>query len=169
MQIYWGTRTLDHLGKNPVVVIGNLDGVHRGHQALVARAQERARALSGHVVVLTFTPHPAKVLAPALAPPLLCSEERKLDLLAALGVDACVVEPFTWELAALAPEAFVTGVVRDALGAVEVVVGYDFTYGRARGGTVTWSGARFRIPGGGVLRIDPLSGKKSPSSSTDNP
>ena len=128
MHIYRGTQALARPSwKNPVVVIGNFDGVHKGHQALVARAQELARTVSGQVVVLTFAPHPAKVLAPLLAPPLLCSEERKLELLAGLGVDACVLEPFSAKLAGLAPEAFVTRIVRDALGAVEVVVGYDFT------------------------------------------
>jgi riboflavin kinase/FMN adenylyltransferase len=85
--------------------------------------------------VYTFDPHPARVLAPALAPPLICGRDRKLELLAETGVDVCVVEPFTPELARLPPDEFLDAVLLHTLGARLAVVGYDFTYGAGRAGT----------------------------------
>ncbi len=116
------------------VAIGNFDGVHLGHRALI----DRARALATgdtRAVVLTFDPHPSAVLSPNGAPAKLCSLARRLELIAAGGADAVVVEPFTKELAALAPDAFVDDIVLGALRARAIVVGYDFNYGAGRAGT----------------------------------
>ncbi len=136
MDVCTGTQTLrPGRLRAPVVAIGNFDGVHLGHQRLLDITVARAAALGGAAVVLTFEPHPARVLAPDLAPPLLTTPERKRELIAARGVDALILEPFTPELAALEPEAFVERTLLGALAAREVVVGYDFTYGRARAGT----------------------------------
>ena len=122
--------------KAPGVARGNFDGVHLGHRALFAEAARAARAAGGEAVVLTFEPHPARVLAPDLAPPLLTPLPRKLELLAEAGVDACVVLPFTKELASHSASEFVREVLLEGLGARDVVVGHDFTYGRKREGTV---------------------------------
>ena len=118
------------------VAIGNFDGVHVGHRALIDRARGFAPQLGTKTVALTFTPHPSAVLAPEHAPPMVASLDRRLELLAAAGVDAVVVEPFTRELAALSAEAFIDDVVIRALHARAIVVGYDFNYGRARCGTI---------------------------------
>ncbi len=142
MRIVRGFTRLDR----PVVAIGNFDGVHVGHQALLGRAVERARALGGEAAVLTFDPHPAKLLAPQLAPPLICTLERKLELFAEAGLDTAVVAPFTRELAGLAPEDFVQTILRDGLGVAEIVVGYDFTYGKKRGGNVETLRAGAGVP-----------------------
>ncbi len=145
MDVFAGHRALTRPLRAPAITIGNFDGVHLGHAALIARARALAAPAGGEVVVLTFDPHPTEVLAPHLAPTLLTTAERKLELLAAAGADAVVVEPFTAELAALAPDAFVTEVLAGALGARHVVVGGDFTYGKGRGGnidTLTAAGAR---------------------------
>ena len=93
-------------------------------------------ALDGEAVVLTFEPHPAKVLAPAYAPPLITPLARKLELIAAAGIDVTVVEPFDRAFAGHSAEAFVRDVLADGLGARHVVVGYDFTFGAKRSGTV---------------------------------
>jgi riboflavin kinase/FMN adenylyltransferase len=85
---------------------------------------------------LTFDPHPSALLAPARAPLMLTSIERRIELLAEAGVDAVVVEPFTRELAGVAPNAFVDDVVIFALRARAIIVGYDFSYGQGRTGTV---------------------------------
>jgi riboflavin kinase/FMN adenylyltransferase len=116
------------------VAIGNFDGVHRGHQALVAEARRLAAGRGGVPAVLTFTPHPARVFAPELAPPLIMSLPRRLELLAEAGVEAAVVEPFTRAYAAIEAEAFVREVLVARLGARDVVVGYDFSFGRGRRG-----------------------------------
>lgn len=120
--------------REPAVTIGNFDGVHRGHQALVRRIVERARLSAGTAAVLTFDPHPARVLAPERAPAALTTPAQKLELLAALGVEAVAVLPFTPAVAALAPEEFVRAVLAGALGARQVVVGEGFRFGRRQSG-----------------------------------
>lgn len=117
-----------------VVTIGNFDGVHLGHRALIARARELADANEALAVALTFDPHPSSVVGRG-GPPMLSSLDRRLELLEAAGLDAVVVEPFTMALANLAPHAFVDDVLLFALRARAIVVGYDFTYGQGRAGT----------------------------------
>jgi riboflavin kinase/FMN adenylyltransferase len=118
------------------VAIGNFDGVHHGHRALAARARTLAEAHDARSVVLTFDPHPSRVISPATAPPMLTSLERRLELLAETGIDAVVVEPFTRELAACPAPRFVDDVVIFGLRARAIAVGYDFSYGQGRAGTV---------------------------------
>jgi riboflavin kinase/FMN adenylyltransferase len=116
------------------VAVGNFDGVHRGHQALVAAAVSRSRATGGSAVVLTFDPHPARVLRPQAAPAALTTLAQKEELVAALGIDRLVVVPFDARLAALSAEVFAREVLQQALGARHVVVGESFRFGRGREG-----------------------------------
>ncbi|CAN5747974.1 bifunctional riboflavin kinase/FAD synthetase [soil metagenome] len=117
------------------IAIGNFDGVHAGHCALIARACELAAAHGVKSAALTFDPHPSELLSPHTAPAKLTSLDRRLELMAAAGIDAVVVEPFTRALAALAPDAFIDRVVVGALKARAIVVGYDFSYGAGRAGS----------------------------------
>jgi riboflavin kinase/FMN adenylyltransferase len=119
----------------PVLALGNFDGVHLGHQRLFHVAAESARRDGGDPAVMTFEPHPAQVLAPERAPVLLTPLARKLELLAAHGIAATVVEPFDPAFAAISADAFVADVLVASLGVRDVVVGYDFTYGKKRLGT----------------------------------
>jgi riboflavin kinase/FMN adenylyltransferase len=152
-------RVTSELGRPlraPAIAIGNFDGVHRGHQALVALASRLARAAGGDSVVLTFDPHPARLLAPALAPPMLMTLERRLELLAEAGADAVVVEPFTTELAALPADRFIAEVLRGDFDARHVVVGWDFTFGAGRQGNASMlasEGARLHM---GVNIVPPV-------------
>jgi riboflavin kinase/FMN adenylyltransferase len=117
-----------------VVTIGEFDGVHRGHQYIVARAAELGRERGLPVVAITFDPHPDEVVRPGSHPPLLCSARRRAELLAGLGVDAVCVLPFTLEFSRLDPDEFVRAVLVDKLHAAAVVVGEDFRFGhKARG------------------------------------
>jgi riboflavin kinase/FMN adenylyltransferase len=116
------------------VAIGNFDGVHLGHQALLRGARERAARYGGEATVLTFVPHPARLFAPEKAPALVMSLERRLELFAEAGMDLAIVEPFTRAFAAIEAEAFVRDVLARDVGARDVVVGYDFSFGRARTG-----------------------------------
>lgn len=116
------------------LAIGNFDGVHRGHRALLQQCIDAARALGGDAVALTFDPHPTRVLAPERASSLLMGVDRKLELLATTGLDAVVVQRFDLSFAAQTPEEFVDQVVL-GLRAREVFVGYDFRFGRNREGT----------------------------------
>jgi riboflavin kinase/FMN adenylyltransferase len=117
-----------------VITIGEFDGVHRGHQHIVARAAELGRERGLPVVAITFDPHPDEVVRPGSHPPLLCSARRRAELLAGLGVDAVCVLPFTLEFSRLDPDEFVRTVLVDKLHAAAVVVGEDFRFGhKARG------------------------------------
>lgn len=141
MQVVYGHRNAPEW-RGAAVAIGNFDGVHLGHRALIARARELAATRDALTVALTFDPHPAALLAPARAPRMLTSIARRIALLAEAGVDAVVVEPFTRELAGIAPSAFVDDIVVNGLRARAIVVGYNFSYGQGRAGTVDTLRAR---------------------------
>jgi riboflavin kinase/FMN adenylyltransferase len=119
-----------------VVTIGNFDGVHLGHRAILARVLQRARELDAQAVAITFEPHPLKVLRPEMNLPLLTTGDQKLALLAACGLDAVVVLPFTLELAALPARDFVRQYFGERLQVREVVVGHDYRFGRGREGDI---------------------------------
>jgi riboflavin kinase/FMN adenylyltransferase len=148
------------------LAIGNFDGVHLGHAALLAEARARAAREDGPSAVLTFTPHPARLFAPDRAPPLITSLERRLDLLAAAGIDIAIVEPFTRAFAGIEASAFVRDVLARQLGARDVVVGYDFSFGRDRAGTVAMLRELGGAAGIGVAVIPPVSVDGVPCSST---
>ncbi|MFC6005510.1 bifunctional riboflavin kinase/FAD synthetase [Angustibacter luteus] len=119
-----------------VVTLGNFDGVHAGHRAVLARVVERARALSATSVAITFDPHPVQVLFPDRAPELVTSLDQRLDLMSATGLDAALVMAFTPELAQWSPERFVERVLVDVLHARAVVVGADTRFGHRNSGDV---------------------------------
>lgn len=116
-----------------VVVIGNFDGVHRGHQAVLHQARTLADARSLRCVVLTFDPHPAEVLGRG-SPPRLTTLATRLELLGAHGATEVAVEPFSMELAAWSPEQFARDLLAARLGARAVVVGQNFRFGHKRAG-----------------------------------
>ena len=119
-----------------VATIGVFDGVHRGHQRIVGRAVELARARNLPVVVITFDPHPDEVVRPGPHPPSLTSGRRLAQLLAGLGADALLVLPFTPEFSRLSPDEFVRVVLSERLHAAAVVVGENFRFGYRAAGDV---------------------------------
>lgn len=129
-----GVRALEAPLSASVVTVGTFDGVHLGHQRLVAAAVARARAQQVPAVAYTFHPHPARLFAPARAPRLLTSVEERARALHALGIALVVVEPFDAEFAALSADAWVDERLFARLRPRAVVVGFNFSYGRARGG-----------------------------------
>jgi len=135
MRVVRHLQTGDRPFRDPVVALGNFDGLHLGHAAIVRRTLERARDLGGDPVVFTFQPHPVSVLAPERAPRLITSLAERLRLLRASGIRGVVVQRFTRAFASLEPEEFVARFLRDALGVSAVVVGYNVTFGRERKGT----------------------------------
>lgn len=118
----------------PVATIGNFDGVHRGHRKILATLRERADALGGTAVVITFEPHPQKVLHPDSAPRLIATPEQKHRLLADAGADVVLALPFTRELAASSPGEFVRRTLLQGLSVREVWIGRNFRFGRDRAG-----------------------------------
>jgi riboflavin kinase / FMN adenylyltransferase len=136
MEIVHGYRELSRRLTSPAVALGNFDGVHRGHHALLDAAVSAARRRGGESVVYTFEPHPARVLAPKLAPALLTTPARKLELIAARGIDVCVLEPFTRALAEMPAEDFLEEALLGHLAPRDIIVGYDFGFGQGRQGNV---------------------------------
>src|SRR5512143_818434 len=134
MDVIRGHQNVPTWRDGTAVAIGNFDGVHLGHRALIARAKALAEAHGARTVALTFDPHPSTLFAPQ-APLMVSSLARRIELLGEAGADAVVVEPFTRTLAAKAPHAFIDDVVVEALRAKAIVVGYDFSYGAGRAGT----------------------------------
>src|SRR5208282_4741741 len=112
-----------------VASIGNFDGVHRGHQWLLAEIRQSARSLGAKSVAVTFDPHPSRVLRPEAATKLITPMPERLELLQASGIDAVLVLPFTGELCKMSGKAFVTAVLRDGLHAIEVHEGDNFRFG----------------------------------------
>jgi riboflavin kinase / FMN adenylyltransferase len=118
----------------PIATIGNFDGLHRGHRAILDRVLARATLTGGSSLLVTFDPHPLKVLAPERAPRLITTRRQKLSLLEDAGLDFVLILPFTMELAAVEAETFVRGHLQEGLHVREVYVGANFNFGRGRAG-----------------------------------
>jgi riboflavin kinase/FMN adenylyltransferase len=135
MKIIEGSSQITEKLQNPVVTIGNFDGVHVGHQALFARIIVRARAIDGIAVVYTFDPHPLKVLQPQRSFPLITTREEKQQAIERYGIDVLIREHFTEAFSQLSMEAFVGDILCGALQAKEVFIGPDYRFGKGRTGT----------------------------------
>ncbi|WP_166042543.1 bifunctional riboflavin kinase/FAD synthetase [Sphingosinicella sp. YJ22] len=122
--------------RNGIVALGNFDGFHRGHQAVVGRAVERARAEGRPALVATFDPHPVRYFKPDAPPFRLTTLGQRERLFAAAGADAMLVFRFDRDLASVTAEDFVADWLAGRIGAAGVVTGEDFTFGRGRGGNV---------------------------------
>jgi riboflavin kinase/FMN adenylyltransferase len=136
-----------------VVTVGVFDGVHLGHQGIIARAAAAAARLKLPLVVVTFDPHPDEVIRPGSHPPLLSSIRRRCELLARLGVSAVCVLPFTHEFSQLGPDEFVRAVLVDRLHAAHVVVGENFRFGHRAAGDIallTELGEKYEFTAEGV-------------------
>jgi len=120
---------------SPVVTIGNYDGLHLGHQAIIKRVIELARQGKGEAVVLTFEPHPVKFLHPELQIPLITPYRKKMMLLTQFGVDVTINLPFTEDIARMSAREFIQDIVQRRIAPRQVVVGFNFTFGKGRTGT----------------------------------
>ena len=160
-----GALTQQALGA-PAVTVGNFDGVHRGHQALVAAVVAEARRRGSLAVALIFDPHPSRVLAPERAPGTLMTIPQRAEVLADLGVDRLAVLPFSRELSHEPAESFARQVLAECLGASAVVVGFNFRFGHARAGDVASLEALGRRLGFVVHAIPPVLHEDTPVSST---
>ncbi len=136
MQRWQGLDDVPRSWGPSVVTIGVFDGVHRGHQRIVARAAAIAAQRGLPVVVVTFDPHPDEVVRPGSHPPFLASARRRADLRAGLGAEAVCVLPFSYEFSQLGPDEFVRAVLVDRLHAAVVVVGENFRFGHRAAGDV---------------------------------
>ena len=164
MQVFRGIP--ERAATPSVLTIGNFDGVHRGHQALLQLLTDTARALSLPAVVLTFEPHPREYFSPADAPARLASLREKLLLLAAGGVDRVHVCRFDARLAALTADQFIDDILLRGLGVRHLIIGDDFRFGARRQGDFALLQARGEALGFGVQAMHTLdvAGERASSS-----
>ena len=137
MQVYRSLSEVPGDFGPSVLSIGNFDGVHFGHRRILHRVKEIAAERRWKPSVLTFDPHPTRVVAPERTPPLLTSPERRAALMREEGIEQVLILPFTRELAMLTPEEFVERLLVKALGARAVLVGDNFHFGHRQAGNVT--------------------------------
>ncbi|HUL89732.1 MAG TPA: bifunctional riboflavin kinase/FAD synthetase [Pseudolabrys sp.] len=148
-----------------VVAIGNFDGVHRGHRAVIGAARERARTLGRKAAALTFTPHPRLFLRPQDALFQLSSDRDKLRLLAATGLDGAIVMNFDAALATTLAEDFIGKILVGALGIGGAAIGFDFHFGKNRAGSPTFLAEQGARLGFAVDIAPPLEDEGRPVSS----
>lgn len=129
-------RGLPVNGKGAVVTVGTFDGVHLGHHAILEEIGRRARATGRRSVLVTFDPHPLRIVRPSDAPPLLSTLREKKEILAASPLDAVVFVPFTRTLQHYPARRFVEEILLARVGMTELVIGYDHGFGRDREGSV---------------------------------
>jgi riboflavin kinase / FMN adenylyltransferase len=141
---------------SPVLALGNFDGLHRGHRKILDRVRRVAGERGGTAVVMTFDPHPPRIVRPDKAPPLLMTKAQKLEAIAATGIQGAAIVRFTPELSRWDPETFVRAVLVEWLHVSEVWVGANFLFGHDRAGNFTMLrslGARYGFK---AEKIDPV-------------
>ena len=156
MLIVHGYKDVPAQARGAVLAIGNFDGVHRGHQALLRAASAIGRELGAPAGALIFEPHPREFFHPEEPHFHLTPLPQKLAIFDRLGLDIAVVLPFDAQLAALSADEFVDRVIVDGLGARHVVIGHDFFFGRNRGGTPETMQAAASRAGFGLTVIPPV-------------
>jgi riboflavin kinase/FMN adenylyltransferase len=148
------------------LTIGNFDGVHLGHAALVAEARRQAKAVQGPAVAMTFDPHPLQLLRPEAFQPVLTSTARRAELLHGCGIDHVLILRTTAELLQLRAAEFFQQVIRDRLETRVLVEGPNFGFGRNREGNVQMLGALCRAGGLDLVQVPPLQVAGKPVSSS---
>lgn len=137
MKIYRQTEEIEDPFQYACVTIGNFDGVHLGHQSLFKEVAARARKMNGTSVAITFEPHPLQVLRPG-GIKLISTCEQKIELIELAGIDVLVIVPFTREFATTTAEHFVDHLLLGRIGMRELVVGYDYAFGKGRTGDINF-------------------------------
>ncbi|NBW07614.1 MAG: bifunctional riboflavin kinase/FAD synthetase [Caulobacteraceae bacterium] len=135
IEVFRGWRDLPETAKGAAVAVGAFDGVHRGHQAVIAAARQAADAIGAPLAVVSFDPHPRRWFQPEAAPFRLMSASQMARALEPLGVDRLYLLPFDGEMAAMTDVEFARRVLSDGLGIRHAAVGFDFTFGRGRSGS----------------------------------
>lgn len=136
MQLIENLEDIKSAFKNAVITIGNFDGVHIGHQALFHEVIERADAIGGTSIAMTFDPHPIRVLKQNGHPPLITLYDQKVELIKKSGIDVLIVVPFNKEFAAISARDYILDILLKRLGARVIVVGEDYTFGKNREGNL---------------------------------
>ena len=138
MRIIRGTKNITGPISHPVMAIGNFDGVHVRHQTLFRKTAELALEHQGTPIAFTFEPHPLKIIAPEKVPPLLTHFKKKMELIGSFGIDLIICADFTRKFADQQPREFSKNILFGKIGVKEVVVGFDYAFGRGREGTIPY-------------------------------
>ena len=136
MRIIYDLKELDKPLENPVLTIGNFDGVHKGHLALFEMVKARARAINGRSVVMTFEPHPVKVMKPGKGLSIITPIKQKLKLISDADIDVILCIPFDKKFSSISAHDFIRDILVGAIGIRELVVGYDYSFGNNRQGDI---------------------------------
>lgn len=166
MQVVEGHESVPNSVQGAVLAIGNFDGVHLGHQALISRAKSEAKRTAKAAGVLIFEPHPRVFFRPDEPHFILTSLEEKLSIFREMKLDATIVMTFNQNLAALDAAHFVQTVLVDALKVSHIIIGYDFFFGQNRSGSAETLSQAGRHHGFAVTVIDPVAGDGDAYSST---
>lgn len=134
MELIKNLEEIEKPYRNAVVTIGNFDGVHKGHMALINTVIDKSRELGGTSVAMTFDPHPLRVLTQNNNPPLITLNEQKTELFEKTGIDVLVCLPFTKEFAEISARSFIQDILVGKLGMKAAVVGHDYAFGKNREG-----------------------------------
>ena len=155
MEIYNSLKDITAPFADSFVTIGNFDGVHLGHQKLFSEVVSRAHQKQGISIVITFDPHPLQVMRPEIGIKLISTYEQKVEMIELAGIDILVVIPFTRDFAATSAEAFVDEVLVKTIGVRELVVGYDYAFGKGRQGNIEFLKEQGRLKGFPVTVVEP--------------
>ncbi len=136
MELINGIESLSEDIKVPYLAIGNYDGVHAGHQSILKKMVKKAKSKGEKAGLLTFEPHPTKITVPDLAPSIITPLGKKIELLTAFDLDYLIIQPFNMEFAAISPASFIEEKLVSRLGVKRLYVGYDFTFGHMRSGSI---------------------------------
>lgn len=153
MKIYRNIEDIVTPLSHSCVTIGNFDGVHLGHQQIFAQVASKANRQKGTSVAITFDPHPLQVLRPG-GIKLISTCEQKIELVEMAGIDVLVIVPFTQEFAATTAEYFVDEILLKRIGMKELVVGYDYAFGKGRAGNIPFLKNQGRDKGFSVTVVD---------------
>lgn len=156
MKIYWNLDEIEEPFDRPCVTIGNFDGVHLGHQMLFSRIVQRAAENNGRSVVVTFDPHPLRVLRPDSIK-LISTVEQKIEQIEKAGIDVLIIISFDRAFAATSAEYFVQKILLDTIGMRELVVGYDYAFGKGRSGDTAFLKKQGELKGFPVTVVEALS------------
>ncbi len=156
MEIIFGIDRLKKSFLNPVVTLGNFDGVHLGHQKIFSRVKEEAAKFHGEGLVITFEPHPLKILAPERFLPLLTPFKKKMMLIEKSGIETVLCIEFTIPFSEISPEAFIQDILLEKIKAKKVIIGYNYHFGKNQMGdaqTLIHAGKHFHFE---VEVVEPL-------------
>jgi riboflavin kinase/FMN adenylyltransferase len=136
MEIIFGLEQLKRSFKNPVVTLGNFDGVHLGHQKIFERVKEEAQKIHGEAIVITFEPHPLKVLSPYHFAPLLTPFKKKMILIEKSGIKTVICLEFSLDFSEITPFDFIKNILVEKIKVKKIIVGYNYHFGKKQKGDV---------------------------------